>query len=524
MTAVAPRPARGARGRRGAALGLALALLAPPALADRALLIGADASSDLAQALRDAGFRTVAVPASRVAAMRTALSDFVAATPDGERRLLYLAGDWATDGRGSWLLQTAGAGRPDRATVAGVGLGLDTALAIAARAPGAALVAIGTPDDRAAGRLGTGLSAGVTVPEALPQGVTVLHGPESAVAAALSGPALAPGTPLAEAAEGAGGVGLAGFLPPGFALRPAPADPSARAPSAEETADASDAPEPAEPDPLEQARRAEQALGLDREDRRRIQSQLTVLGHEPRGVDGIFGPGSRGAIARFQRANDFEDTSYLTRPQIEELGVQAARRQAELEAEAERRRLAAEREDRAVWEATGAEGDEAGLRTYLDRYPDGLFAEEARARLAGIEAERRAEAGGADAAAWERARRVDTAEAYRRYLRERPDGAFAREAEARIDALERQEEEAGTVAAAREAERALGLNDITRLLVEQRLAQLGLDPGRADGSFDGATRRAIRNFQRARDLPPTGFLTQQTVARMLADLGGLIRQ
>jgi peptidoglycan hydrolase-like protein with peptidoglycan-binding domain len=37
-----------------------------------------------------------------------------------------------------------------------------------------------------------------------------------------------------------------------------------------------------------------------------------------------------------------------------------------------------------------------------------------------------------------------------------------------------------------------------------------------DGVFDNATRRAIRRFQRARDITPTGFVTQRTLVLLLA--------
>ena len=56
-----------------------------------------------------------------------------------------------------------------------------------------------------------------------------------------------------------------------------------------------------------------------------------------------------------------------------------------------------------------------------------------------------------------------------------------------------------------------------RSMVEQRLSGMGLKPGRADGNFDGDTRRAIRRYQQARGLPVTGYLSQDTVARLLVD-------
>jgi peptidoglycan hydrolase-like protein with peptidoglycan-binding domain len=54
-------------------------------------------------------------------------------------------------------------------------------------------------------------------------------------------------------------------------------------------------------------------------------------------------------------------------------------------------------------------------------------------------------------------------------------------------------------------------------LIEQRLDALGLKPGEIDGEFDKSTRRAIRRYQQSRDIPVTGYLSQQTVVRILAD-------
>ncbi|RDC75438.1 peptidoglycan-binding protein [Rhodovulum sp. 12E13] len=553
------------------AAALAVFLSSAAALADRALLIGLPNDSPLPEAFREAGFDVTNAPHESVADMRAALSGLLSAADPGERRVIVLAGAFVHDGRQVWLMERAEGAAPDRGAVGDVALAVDTALAVAADAPGAAFVALADAAERQAPEPGRGLQAGLVPPREIPQGVTVLHGDLRGVTAALAHRALRPGVDVTAAVGRQSGVTALGFLPQGHALRPERA--AAAAPAAEPAAEsaaesgAEPGPEPdnaaeraavaraeeadtraawrayldaypdgagaaaaraaiarIEADPERRAAEAEAALDLDRQRRRQVQSQLAILGHEPRGVDGVFGPNTRAAIARFQRAQGYEGTGYLTRPQLEELSVAAARRQAELEAEAERRRLQAEREDRAVWQATGAEGDEAGLRTYLQRFPDGLFAEEAREALAAIEGERRAAAEAADATAWERAVGADTVDAYRGYLEARPQGAFAPEARARIEALRAEAAGADAREAARASERQLGLNDVTRLLVEQRLAQLGLDPGRADGAFDASTRRAIRTFQRNRDLEPTGYLTQATVARMLADLGGLFGQ
>ncbi|EPX82520.1 Putative peptidoglycan-binding domain-containing protein [Rubellimicrobium thermophilum DSM 16684] len=270
-------------------------------------------------------------------------------------------------------------------------------------------------------------------------------------------------------------------------------------------------------EPFRAERLAEDRLALSREERRAIQRNLSLLNFDPRGIDGIFGPGTRGAIRNWQQQNGFAQTGYLDADQIARLEAQAARRAAQLEAEAERQRQAAEAADRAFWEETGARGDEAGLRAYLARYPEGLFAADATEQLARIEARNRAEAEAADRAAWDRARQADTAEAFREYLEAFPEGRFAAEARARLDAILRRAEEAEGRAAAEAAEAALGLNTLTRRVIEQRLAALGLDPGAVDGNFDAGTRRALRAYQRDRSLGATGFLDEATLVRLLAD-------
>jgi peptidoglycan hydrolase-like protein with peptidoglycan-binding domain len=251
-----------------------------------------------------------------------------------------------------------------------------------------------------------------------------------------------------------------------------------------------------------------------------VQGALTELGYDTRGIDGIFGPGTRSAIRNWQAAAGFTVTGFVTAPQIGILREAAARRAAALEEEERRQREAAEREDRALWQAIGQGQDEAGLRRYLERFPRGLYADVARARLEDIEAARRAEAEAEDRAAWDAVRQVDTAEAYRRYLDAWPRGLFVDAARARIAEIESgMSPDAQAQAEAREA--ALNLAQPMRLLVEQRLAAVGLDPGRQDGVFDRQTRIAIQTYQDARGLPATGYVDQGTIVRLLAEvLGG----
>jgi peptidoglycan hydrolase-like protein with peptidoglycan-binding domain len=274
-------------------------------------------------------------------------------------------------------------------------------------------------------------------------------------------------------------------------------------------------------EPNRAARLQEEGLSLSRDARRDIQRDLTILDYDTRGIDGIFGPGTRSAITNWQQGDGFAQTGYLTQEQITQLDAQAARRAAELEVEAERARAAKEREDRAFWAETGAKEDEPGLRAYLERFPDGLFASDATEALAAIEEGKRQQAAAEDKAAWDAATEANTVAGYRGYLTAFAQGAFVAEANARIEALEAPEPSDDAAIA---AETALGLDGITLRLIEARLAQIGLEPGEVDGGLDEDSRRAIRNFQGDRDLGVTGYLNEETIVRLLADgfqaLGG----
>ena len=50
-----------------------------------------------------------------------------------------------------------------------------------------------------------------------------------------------------------------------------------------------------------------------------MQAGLTRRGFDTRGVDGVFGRGTRNAIAAWQQANDLTPTGYLTGNQFERL-------------------------------------------------------------------------------------------------------------------------------------------------------------------------------------------------------------
>jgi len=62
--------------------------------------------------------------------------------------------------------------------------------------------------------------------------------------------------------------------------------------------------------------RVEAALGLTRLQRLEIQRQLTDLGYDTRGADGLWGTNTRAAITRWQAANRQPQTGYVTREQL----------------------------------------------------------------------------------------------------------------------------------------------------------------------------------------------------------------
>lgn len=542
----------------------ALICLAGPAAAqDAALIIGnenyrsgadvtaADDALDATRPLERAGFVVRKGADLTDGEMQALLARHYGDTARPGRSVILLAGQFVHAGGETWLLGTE-AEAPTLGSVDSVALPLTQVLAIAAERPGGAIVFLGTEARDIA--LGRGLAPGIGA-VTVPQGVMLVTGDAAAIAAFAATLPDRAGQTLSRIAAEAEGLTVDGFrgafapfLPAATAVpapAPAPAPVPAPAPATSDeaafwrataaiataaayqtyldryptgahAADARAALATLD-DPVAQAQAAEEALGLTREARRQIQRDLSILDIDPKGIDGLFGRGSRNAIAAWQRQNGEAATGYLTAAQIATLDAQAARRAAELEAEAAARKAEQDRQDRIYWNQTGAAGDEAGLRAYLKRYPDGLFAELAQERLAVFEDARRAEAAAADRAAWDAAVRTGTPRSYQDYLAAYPDGAFAEEARQKLAELSVSPDEEAARKRAEAQEAALNLSPMMRSLIEQRLAALGLKPGPADGTFDEDTRRALRRYQQARGLPVTGYLSQQTVARILVD-------
>lgn len=485
----------------------ALSALAAPAWADdAALLIGvdrydafrrvsnADDVLNSAESLRDADYQVSTLANGGSVEMSRLVQRFAVDAADADRLVVGLAGRFVTDGDRTWLLP-ADAPRP---TLFGMGaaLSVDSVLQVLAQQPGQAVLILGYDQDADAA-IGSYLRQGVG-PLDIPQGVTVFYGEPDWTDGVVMEAITEPGGDAMAFARSSRGLNVAGYQPRSLVMRPdvaiAEPDPDAgvidttrdslrewASAQATNTADSyrdflfafPDSPfagearrrlDAIENDPQRLAEIAEDALDLTRNQRRAIQRNLTLMDFNTRGVDGIFGPGTRGAVRNWQQVNGFAQTGFLTTEQINRLDAQASRRNAEIEAEEARAREEALNLERAYWEETGARADEAGYRAYLNRYPEGIFAEEARSKLAAFEED------SSDAAA--------------------------------------------------EAERALNINPVVARLIESRLAQEGYNPGRVDGRFDRDTRGAISRYQTRNGLTGTGYLDQPTLARLLADTFG----
>ncbi|MDC1396737.1 peptidoglycan-binding protein [Octadecabacter sp.] len=190
---------------------------------------------------------------------------------------------------------------------------------------------------------------------------------------------------------------------------------------------------------------------------------------------------------------------------------QAARRQAE-EARA---RAQADALDRSYWGETGGVGDEPGFRAYLARYPDGLFANIAKARLSEIDDQSRGAAEAADRAAWSIAQSEDIVAGYQEYLAADPSGVLAPQARARIEELNTPQISDAQVAQSRAEEAGLRLSGVRAQLLELRLRDLGYNPGRLDVVIDSNTRNAIVSYQEAEGLIATGYVDRATAVGLM---------
>ncbi|SPJ23396.1 peptidoglycan-binding domain-containing protein [Palleronia abyssalis] len=524
---------------------LALSLVTGPALADEvALLIGNDrydaldrveaarGIDDAGAALRRAGVEVITLEDADRGAIFDAVRRFEGRIDEADALAVGLVGRFAEVGGETWFLPADAQGAsPVDAAASGMPLSLLAELL--GEMPGRAVMVLGAP-----GEVGD---------IDLPQGVMLAQGEPDAALRYIEDRLAQPGARL----TGAEDMSFDGFVSNSLVFiqqdQPA-ATPTAPANDAEaaywaltqqrDNADAYAAYLSRYPDgryateaqaeldrqsqsPEEQLASAEEALGLGRDARQAVQRDLSVLGYDTRGIDGIFGSGTRGAIRGWQQSRGFEPTGYLTQAQVDALDAQGAER-----------REAQRAQDEALWAEMGQERSEAELQAYLERFPGGFHAEEANRLLTEIRNSQAADDGATERERqiWRATQQENSADGYRRYIAAFPDGEFVGAARAAIAGLEGQVQQpqqpqqqspiqapAPQDSANAQEEARLGLTPITRRAVETRLEALGFQPGAVDGTFDQQTRAALRRYQQSAGLPQTGYVNQVTAVRLLAD-------
>ena len=522
------------------ALTLGLTATGPSLAAESALLIGNDrydtldrvdaarTIDDAGQSLSDAGVSVVAVENADRAAMLDAVRRYSESAGDADAQAIVLVGRFATQGDEVFYLGTdaEGTGVIDGMTA---GLPVSALAELLTRTPGRGLLVLGAENG---------------LPDIdLPQGVTlVVASPERAarlVEETLAEPGARIGT--------GDGIDARGFSPESFTFlraeavanspqaAPGTSDAEAdywrltrsrddatayaayldRYPNGQFAAEAQARIAGQQATPDERAAAAEEALGLTREGRQGVQQDLSALGFDTRGVDGIFGSGTRGAIRGWQQDQGLPITGYLTAEQVSALDRQGSER-----------REAQRAEDDALWADMGQDRSVAELENYLERFPGGFHAAEARSALTELRTQQAADDGATERERqiWRATRAENSADGYRRYITAFPDGEFVEDARAAIAQMEGQPQPQGQpqppqqdTSADAQTEAALGLTPSTRRAVEMRLSQLGFEPGAVDGEFDTGTRAALRRYQQSAGLPQTGYVNQITAVRLLAD-------
>jgi len=489
-------------------------------------------------ALEEAGFDVTLAEDATLGELRAAAFALDAeAQAEVDRIIVLVRGHLVTNGAQTWVLGQ-GSATPDRFDIGSKGLDLGLLEQSLQQAAGRAIIAI-IDDPRPLSNLSDLAAGSANTP--LGQGITGLKGDSAEVARSLTA-LLKDGTSTQQVSELEGGARLSGFISRTvtFTQSTTATEPSSdlgeiaywsavrdigtpealnaylgRYPNGVFSRDARRQLEARVQDREARIKAVETAMSLNRDRRRSIQRDLALIGYDPRGVDGVFGPATRRAIAAWQSDQGLETHGYLDRDQLGLLQETAIRRAAELEEEARRRREIEDARDRAFWQETGSRRTENGYRRYLRSFPDGIYADIARAEIAAIEEERRAELNAQEREAWDIAQNANDIEGYRQFLSSFPNGEFADVAKARIEELNRDGEDQEAARRFAAIEQAVAGNTAARLLIERRLSDLGLKPGTIDGRFTKETRRALRRFQKARRLEVTGYVNQPTMVQLL---------
>ena len=281
----------------------------------------AEAVDSLAQQLRQRGFAVTRVTNATAGDAWQGVRRFAEEVDDADRVLVLVQGDIVSAGNEAWLVARY-AQSPDLLAIGGHGVPLSALLRLLEDKQGQAVMLVSHLPDPA--EPGAGLRAGLgRLP--VPQGVSLVSGPWEDLLPLAEEHILQPGRSVGsllsaapEAVEGRG------FLPRGVPFLPHPQDDRGlterdfwetvdilgtedayngyleRYPGGAYAGSARQRLTELQSARSDTARTGEEALKLDLEQRRAIQRDLSVLGYDTGGIDGIFGRGTRASIAARQ--------------------------------------------------------------------------------------------------------------------------------------------------------------------------------------------------------------------------------
>lgn len=466
---------------------LTLTISAAPARAENLALVlsfenythGRDAQGALSQhdalleAYRAAGFHAISGRDRTDAQIRNRVEAFLERLNAADKVVIHLSGHVVHFGQASWILPSDIEAR-SVADIEAFGTSIDFLLQLLAIKPNNSILFAGSATRNFANI--PGVSRGVSL-SGMPNGVLMISGVYSNLNRAVIDDFLGTGHSVSEALqENSRRLASMGNVPRNLTLGT---------------------------NPFQDDINREAALHLTSAQKRDIQHDLIALGFEIGRVDGVFGSRTRSAIRGWQQRDGRRVTGYLNAGQINRISRLADEGSA-----------GGELPDRDYWSRTGALGTEAGLRAYLRRFPEGVYAGRARWEL-----ENRFTSSEDDD--WREAARVNTFRSYNRYLADYPRGIYRDIANQRIRELGEiiDDSDMGPVdpqPALTEAR--LNLNNISRILVETRLGDLGYSVGTRDGVFDAQARRAIAQYQRDRGMEAHGYVNSDMIRRLLLNL------
>ncbi|MCB9958801.1 MAG: caspase family protein [Rhodospirillaceae bacterium] len=175
------------------------------------------------------------------------------------------------------------------------------------------------------------------------------------------------------------------------------------------------------------------------------------------------------------------------------------------------------------WQSVEAWGRREDYEAYMDAYASGRFTALARERVAALAAAPESEPEAVPAAAaaprevelalWNSAESYGTADAYETYLNVFPAGQFADQARIRLEAIDAENE--AIARQERQDEAMARAGEIPSVALQWALRGLGFYTSRVDGAFGPQTQAAVRAFQETIGAGLTGELTPEQRVRLI---------